>query len=227
MTTEQYVNDILFSLGYPIVEIEIKDYIPKIVDMAFREIKHYISDTRTITVPYNNKIHLSDPKKYPIDSVVYIMRGQSQMTDADLQDVMYMMMNSSSLQTSTLTNYSVALLTQQCKNTIATDLDFHWDKENRDLYVYANYPKPSSVTIVYIPEYHVIEDIREPFWENLLKRLALALSKQMLGRIRSKYKSNSATYELDGDTLLSEAQAEITEIRQFLDDNNDLLLPID
>lgn len=227
MTTEQYVNDILFSLGDPIVEVEIKDYIPKIVDMAFREIKHYISDTRTMTIPFAEKTHLEDPKKYPIDSIVYIMRGQSQMTDADLQDVMYMMLNRTSLETSTLTNYSVALLTQQAKNTLATDLDFHWDKDNRDLYVYANYPKPQSITIVYIPEYNVIEDIKEPFWENLLKRLALALSKQMLGRVRSKYKLNSATYELDGDTLLSEAQSELAEIRQYLDENNDLLLPID
>lgn len=226
MTAEQYVNDILFQLGYPIVEVEIKDYIPKIVDMAFREIQHYISDTKTETIAYHEKMHL-DPEKYPIDSIVYVMRAQSQMTTADLQDIMYLMMQSSSLQTSTLTNYSVALLTQQCKNTIATDLDFHWDKENRDLYVYANYPKPVRITIVYIPEYKVIEDIKEPFWENLLKRLALALSKQMLGRIRSKYKSNSATYELDGDTLLSEAQSELAEIRQFLDENNDLLLPID
>lgn len=226
MTTEQYVNDVLFQLGYPIVEIEIKDYIPKIVDMAFREIKHYISDTKTETIAYSEKMHL-DHEKYPIDSIVYVMRAQSQMTTADLQDIMYLMTASSSLQTSTLTNYSVALLTQQCKNTIATDLDFHWDKENRDLYVYANYPKPVRITIVYIPEYEVIEDIKEPFWENLLKRLALALSKQMLGRIRSKYKSNSATYELDGDTLLSEAQSELAEIRQFLDENNDLLLPID
>lgn len=226
MTTEQYVNDILFQLGYPIVGIEIKDYLPKIVDMAFREIQHYISDTKTETITYSEKMHL-DPKKYPIDSIVYVMRAQSQMTTADLQDIMYLMTQSSSLQTSTLTNYSVALLTQQCKNTIATDLDFHWDKENRDLYVYANYPKPIRITIVYIPEYRVIEDIKEPFWENLLKRLALALSKQMLGRIRSKYKSNSATYELDGDTLLSEAQSELVEIRQFLDENNDLLLPID
>lgn len=226
MTTEQYVNDILFQLGYPVVEVEIKDYLPKIVDMAFREIQHYISDTYTVTVNYSEKMHL-EPPDYKIDSVVYVMRASSQMTDADLQDVMYQMMSSSSLQTSTLTNYSVALLTQQCKNTIATDLDFHWDKGNRDLYVYANYPKPTRVTIVYIPEYKIIDDIREPFWENLLKRLALALSKQMLGRIRSKYKSNSATYELDGDTLLAEAQQELSEIRQFLDENNDLLLPID
>ena len=37
----------------------------------------------------------------------------------------------------------------------------------------------------------------------------------------------SAPYELDGDTLLSEAQSELTELRQFLQDNDNLFMPID
>ena len=226
MTKQEYVDDVLLQLGYPTVEIEIKDQIPNIVDLAFKEIKHYITSTETITIPYYEKIHL-DPKKYSIDTVVFIMRSQSTMTTSELADIMYFMNNSSSLNTSTFRNYSVAMLTQQVKNTISTDLDFMWDSPNNDLYIYANYPKPTSVTIVYVPKFENIEDIKESFWENLLKRLALALSKQVLGRVRGKYSLNSATYNLDGDTLLSEANQELQEIRTFLDENNDLLLPID
>jgi hypothetical protein len=192
--------------------------------MAFREIKHYITDTRTYTTTYFQKIHIDDPK---IEAVVYLTRANSPYKVADFQDVMYLMSRQSTMQSVSLTDYARAMLTNQLKNSIATDLDFMWDKPNKDLYVYANYPKPEEITIVYIPEYTNIEEITESFWENLLRRLALALTKQMLGRVRSKYKLSSATYELDGEALLSESQQELTDIRTYLDNNSDMLLPID
>ena len=48
------------------------------------------------------------------------------------------------------------------------------------------------------------------------------MCKIVLGRIRSKYKSNSAKFQLDGDTLLAEGNAEVQAVRQFLDDNKDI-----
>ena len=48
------------------------------------------------------------------------------------------------------------------------------------------------------------------------------MCKVVLGRIRSKYKSSSSKFELDGDQLLSEGNSEIQSIRQFLDDNKDI-----
>lgn len=224
MKSEEYVKDILLQLGDPILNVEIKEQIPDIVDMAFRELKHYISDTKTVTIGYSERIHIED---IPIDTVVYIMRSNSPNRIADFQDIMYLQSRQSSLQYVSLTDYNRAMLVQQAKNTIATDLDFYWDKDNKDLYVYANYPKPESISVVYIPEYKCIEDITESFWENLLRRLALALTKQVLGRVRGKYKLNSATYNLDADQLLSESQQELAEIRQYLNDNSDMLLPID
>lgn len=231
MTICDYKEDILLQLGFPVLEIEIEANIERIIDMAFRELKHYITDTRTATIPYvGEKIHIEDnfnKGKDKINTVVYIMRGHSPNRIADFQDIMYLVSRQNSLQYLSLTDYSRAMLTQQCKNTIATDLDFYWDKINSDLYVYANYPKPDTITIVYIPEYEKVEDIVEPFWQNLLRRLALALTKEVLGRIRGKYKLNSSTYELDSDVLLSEAQQELSEIRGFLNDNSDMMLPID
>lgn len=51
--------------------------------------------------------------------------------------------------------------------------------------------------------------------------------KESLGRARSKYELADAPYTLDGDQLLSEAQSELAEIRQFLNDNNEMFFPID
>ena len=58
-------------------------------------------------------------------------------------------------------------------------------------------------------------------------RLGMAYVKQTLGRIRSKYRMTAAPYELDGDTLLNEAQSELSEIREFLRSNDNLIFPID
>lgn len=225
MKMEMYVHDILLSLGNPILDIEIKDSIDEIVDMAFREVRHYITDTRTLTIPYSNKMHIDDD--IPINSVVYIMRTSTPNRISDFQDIMYLNSRRGTMQYVSLTDYNRAMLTNQMKNTISTDLEFYWDKDNRDLYVNANYPIPSSISVVYIPEYKSVEDVKESFWENLIKRLALAMTKETLGRIRGKYTLNSATYNLDADQLLSESQQELQEIRTYLNENSDMLLPID
>lgn len=226
MTTQQYVDDILLQLGNPVLEIEIKDSISKIVDMAFREVKHYITDTKTITLTYSNKIHI-DKEKVNINSVVYIMRSSSPNRISDFQDIMYLNSRRGMMQYVSLTDYNRALLTNQVKNTISTDLYFYWDKDNSDLYVNANYPKPDTISVVYIPEYTSVEDVKESFWENLIKRMALALTKEVLGRIRGKYTLSTATYQLDASQLLAESQQELQEIRTYLNDNSDMLLPID
>lgn len=231
MTLEEYKEDILLQLGFPVIDVEINDQLEQIIDMAFRELKHFITDTRTATIPYAEKMHIEEGKfnkgKDMINTVVQILRSNTPNRIADFQDIMYLASRQSSLQYVSLTDYNRALLTQQLKNSIATDLDFYWDKPNSDLYCYANYPKPDKVTVIYIPEYKTVEDIVEPFWQNLLRRLALALTKQILGRVRGKFKLNSSTWELDSDQLLSEASTELEEIRGFLNENSDMMLPID
>ena len=53
------------------------------------------------------------------------------------------------------------------------------------------------------------------------------MTKEVLGRIRSKYTSNSSTFTLDGPTLLQEAQSELQDIRNYLDSNSDILFAMD
>ena len=101
-------------------------------------------------------------------------------------------------------------------------MEFVWDKPNRKLFVYANPNAPTQITINFKPEYFSVEDIREQYWETQLRRLALGMCKVVLGRIRSKYTSSSAKFQLDGNTLLAEGNAEIQEVRQRLDANKDI-----
>ena len=82
------------------------------------------------------------------------------------------------------------------------------------------YPSPDRTNFAIYIAYTSINSIGKQW----IRRFALALSKELLGIIRSKYASipipNSDT-TLDGDTLRSEATAEkealITELREMLD----------
>ena len=49
-----------------------------------------------------------------------------------------------------------------------------------------------------------------------VKEYALAKAKEIIGRIRSKYTVDSSPYQLDGNTLLSEATAKMAELEQQL-----------
>ena len=207
------------QLGGQVLELELKpEDIKLIVEQAFEEIVHYMTDTYTVTVPYAQCIDLS---KYNIDNVESVMRG----SDSILSGIPYMI---PAMQYSTITGmydistYTNALQVKRNLNTLATDMDFVWDKPNRKLSLTANPNIPSVVTINFKPEYLSVEDIRESHWETQLRKLALGMTKIILGRIRSKYTSNSAKFQLDGNTLLAEGNAEVQAVRQFLDENKDV-----
>lgn len=207
------------QLGGQVLDLELKpEDIKLIVEQAFEEIKHYMTDTYTVTVPYAQCVDL---KKYNIDNVESVMRCQdSILTGIPFQMPAMDLMNITGMYN--MENYTNALLIKRNLNILATDLDFMWDKPNRKLYVYANPNIPSHITINFKPEYFSVEDIREGHWETQLRKLALGMCKIILGRIRSKYTSNSAKFQLDGNTLLAEGNTEIQAVRQFLDENKDV-----
>ena len=223
MKLDEYVDTIMTSLGAPIIDIEIEHQIPKIIQMAFRELKNYITDSTTMTIPYAEHMNLSDKN---ISTVLYVMRSQSEYLLGDYADTAWLLANRN-FSAIPADDYTRAMLVKQVKNTLATDLDFKWEPETKDLYVYCNYPKPASITLQYIPDYQSVEDLTEPYWQTQLTKLALAMCKITLGRVRGKYTLNSATYGLDGDTLLAEGTAELNEIRNYLSDNSDMVMPID
>lgn len=224
---DDYVKYIRLQLGGTVLKLECEDALPEIVEMAFNEMRNAITDIDYLTLPFAPVIDLS---AYDVSVVHYIMRGtSSSMGLSQLQDAMYLYVNQSNwaLQSGYVERIANAMLIQQNKNMISTDLDFNYDKRENKLYVYAQQMRPQTITIAYSRELHSVEDIYEPFWQDKLRRLALALTKEILGRIRSKYSNSSSTYQLDGERLLSEAQSELADIRAFLDANNDVLFPID
>ena len=207
------------QLGGQVLDIELNpEQIKTIVEQAFEEIIHYMTDTYTVTVPYAQCIDL---KKYNIDSIESVLRG----SDSVLTGIPFMIpamnyMNVTGIYN--LDDYTNALQVKRNLNILSTDMDFVWDKPNRKLYLTANPNIPSYVTINFKPEYYSVEDIREQYWETQLRKLALGMVKVVIGRIRSKYTSRSSKFELDGATMLAEGNAEISEVRNRLDANKDI-----
>ena len=230
MTIEQCVENIEISLGAPIVEVEIKDLLYKIVHMALRELSRYITETRYMTVNYSKTgIDLKDKH---VNTIVQLFRAVNPNQLSDITEVYaFNASNYSTANTSTLdllmTDYFYRTQVSQIKSTISTDLDFTYDKEEQKLYVNTFYPVPSKITIVYIPEFYQVDDIHEQYWINYLNRLALAFAKITLGRVRGKYDLSSSLYKLDGNTLIAEGIAERDQIRTELNDNSDIVLPMD
>lgn len=224
---DDYVKYIKLQLGGTVLKLECEEQIPDIVEMAFNEIRNAITDVDFMSLPYSSTINLAGKD---VAMIHYIMRGVSNAAGiTQLQDAMYLYVNQSnwSLQSGYVDRVANAMLIQQNKNMISTDLDFVYDKRNNLLYIYAQNPAPSTITLAYSRELHYVEDIYEPFWQDKLRRLSLAMTKEVLGRIRSKYTSNSSTFTLDGPTLLAEAQSELQDIRNYLDSNSDILFAMD
>lgn len=217
--TKSIVRYIEKQLGGDVLELELTPaQVKEIVDEAFDELKHYISDTYTITVPFSKCIDL---KKYNIDAVDRVTRCNDSILSGTSYLVPIAMYPNTVTGIYDVQDYANALMVKKNLNILSTDMDYHWDKPNRKLYISANPQTPSFVTISFKPEYYSCEDIREMYWETQLRKMALAMAKIITGRIRSKYTPNNATFDLDGPTILQEGLTELQNVRTYLDDNKD------
>lgn len=229
LTEYQYLNYLKRRMGAikDVIELEFKDeYIIEIINDAFDEIKHYITDTKTMEIPYNgsSKIPL---KGKGILSIVSVFRGQGQsIFSGDLENFMYNPILGLNRGPLSISGYAQSRLFIQNQNKVSIDLDYYWDDEAEMLSINLNNIKPTSLTLVYIPVLTKVEEVVSVFWQNLLKRLSLAYLKESLSHLRGKYTLNSSQYSLDADTLASEAASELNEIRTYLDENTDVSMPM-
>lgn len=238
MVYADYVTRIKRSLGWPILEIELPDSdIEELVKNAFFELKPYVDTPYFKTFTMTGKT--LNLKGENIKAILYVMRGQYNTVSAQMNSdaLLFNPLNTLLTQyttigggysTETLMNgYTTNLLYQQIRNTLNQDLDYTYDHENETLYLYQQVPASGEITLVYNKVLKDIKEITDDYWINHMLALSTAYVKLVVGRIRSKYTPTAAPYELDGNTLIQEAQTELTEIRQFLKDNDNVFIPMD
>ena len=247
MKKDEYVKFVILQLGGTVVDIELENDIGSFVDLALLKVKPFIGTSRLITVPAgNNHINLS---KYHVYTVVNVYKANTgaltsvsdsqasvQGTSSSVDDSYmfapnlfnyYDAFTGASSDMNSMDSLAITVLTKQLVNTIrggTSDVDFWQDGD--ELYLDVS-GIGGDVTIEYIPDYQDVSEISEPFWVNFILNMTMALTKMALGRARSKFNISGLPYELDGDALLNEGQAELDALNEQLRELSDIWYVLD
>ena len=235
MDITAYREEIKLRLAGGILDTELSDdVIDRIIDASLREIQRYICSTKIITIPFSKCIDLTE---YKVNSVSRVFRTQGYASDnaeLSLTDPMYVsqwQMLAGPGNLSNFQNYAYNYMTWntllQTRNTTSTDLAFIFDKSTNKLYINTASDVPSNITIQYVPRYDSVDEIHSDYWIDMLCRLAVANAKVIVGRIRTKFTQSNALWQLDGQSILQEGQTELTELRNYLQTNTQLLYVVD
>lgn len=236
MRLADYISEIKLELTGGVLELEIPDTtISQLVNKAFREIQRYIDIPKFVTVPFSKCIDLEGWKH---SSILKVYRAEgfdsTSVNSSGLSDPMYMQQwqifsngNTMYNLNNYILNYASYATLVRLKNTLSTDMSWKEDKQGNKLYINCSSDFPKNVTIEYIPVYESVEEVEDDYWTDKIARLALALTKITLGRIRTYATQSNAIWALDGDTLLNEGNTEAAALRQELVDNMNFYVPID
>ncbi len=235
MNMEEIVSQVSFMLGLPTTENNTKQQIEMGVMIAFRELKRYMRTPTDKTVPYSTRIDLSAVgiKTQKVLSV-FAARPRIGLTMSSIDsgnvfqtaaavNVYSQIGNTASINIDPIvTEMAMA----QVRNTLTTDFQWTYDRNNDVVYVPHRDPVPSEVTIRYVPEYSDVSEINSPSWIDYLIRMSEANVKKSWGRARSKYTIEGSNVTLDGQTLLDEANAELEQIRSELESSRNKMVVI-
>lgn len=233
MTMAEIVDQVSFMLGLPANDNTEGLQIEKAVLISFRELKRYMKTPVDKTVPFSTRIDL---KKVGIDTVnvLYVQCAQprvgltmSSIDSGNVFQVAAAVNVYSHIGNTTSINIDpivTEMAMAQVRNSLGTDFQWKYDSANQVIYCAHRDPRPSHVTIRYVPNYTDVSEITNETWINYLIRLSEANMKKALGRSRSKYKVDGSNVSLDGDLLLAEANAELEAIRVELEGKKNKLV---
>lgn len=242
MDLQAYIDELKLKLTGGILDLELTDdVLVKVVNAALREVQRYIDTTKLITIPYKPCMDLT---KYHVSSVSRVFRADNYLNpnataDDGTQNVYaeadpmwmaqwQMMSGIGNIYNMTdwVYNYAAWNTASQLRNTMATDLQFRFDKHTNFLYVACAFSGPVNLTIEYIPVYQDVSEVKSDYWIDMIMNVALALAKVTIGRIRTKFSQSSALWSLDTN-ILEEGQNELTALREQMKADNQLCYPID
>ena len=226
MTMDEIKDQVEFQLGFPAVE-NIEGLQPeKAILIAFRELKRYIRTPVDKTVPFSTRLDL---KKLGIrtnrvlDVFAAIPRIGLTLNTIDAGNVFQVAaaVNTYSAIGNTTSLNIDPIMTEmamaQVRNTLGTDFQWTYDRQNNIVYCVHRDPRPTVVTIKYVPDFQDVSEILSYTYIDYLVRMSVANMKIALGRTRSKYTVEGSNVSLDGETLLNEGNAELEAIRSELD----------
>ena len=236
MDMQMIKDEILLQLTGDVVSMELTDAtLTKIVNSSLREIQRYIDTFRMITVPYSGCI---DVTEYGVSSIIGVRRSEGYISDSSdsgaMADPMYASqwmllsgLGNLGRMNDFAANYGAWNTLLQIRNTQSTDMSFYFSKTDNKLYINVSSNYPTKVTIIYIPRINDVSEITSDYWQDMLIKLSVALTKVTVGRVRTKFKQSNALWTLDGDAILEEGKTELAAIRQEVKDSTQLCYGVD
>ena len=224
---QYYVDYIRTMLGADFVEVEVEEIFEKIVKQSLEELKEYLTMNKIVTIPYAQAIDMAK-LGFKVKHVNRVMRVQSadsiQNSAGAYGDAFLLSLGMIQGVPYDLSRLTELMQIRRIKSLITVDLDFVWD--DPILHVYQTAMATPAITVEFTPEVSKVSEITEDYWIGKLKKLALANTKIILGRVRGKYKLSGSLYENDAATLLAEGNAEKKELMDMLKSNHDIIFPI-
>jgi hypothetical protein len=240
MKLEDVLDEIKLELTGHILDMEITDEtLVSVVKKALRELDRFWDETTMITVPFASCIDLDGEFfREKVSSIVKVYRTEG-LGDADtglsvyndpIQMAQFAIFSNGgtmyNLQDYVM-NYASWMTMYQIKNSMATDLSFREDRHNKKLYINKAMSAPSLITIEYIPKLTCVDDIKSDYWVDILVKYCIALTKVVLGRIRTRFTPSNALWTQDGEKMLEEGNTDLKELRELLRLNSNMIYLID
>lgn len=234
MNMQGYIDEIKLELTGGVLELEIPDsVISQAVENCMREIQRYMSSTKIITIPYNPCIDLKD---YKINSIANVYRainagdvGDGKISFDPMQLSFYQLASGGNMYNfdDYVSRFASWNTLKQIRNTTSTDLAYFYQADEKKLYINATLDTGANITIEYIPRYDTVDEIVSDYWIDILMRMSKALVKTILGRIRGRFVQSNALWTQDAQQMLESGTQELTELREHLKNNTQLLYPKD
>lgn len=240
MKLDDILEEIKLELTGYILEMEINDEtLVSIVKKALRELERFFDESTMITVPWASCIDLEGEFfKEKVSSIVKVYRTEG-FGDADgglsvandpIQMAQFAIFSNGGTMYNLndyVMNYASWMTLGKIRNTMSTDMSFREDRHNKKLYINKANSAPNFVTIEYIPKLTSVEDIKSDYWIDILIKYCVALTKVVLGRIRTRFSQSNALWTQDGEKILEEGNTELKELREILRVNSNMNFLID
>ena len=240
MKLEDIIDEIKLELTGYILDMEITDEtLVSVIKKALRELERFWDETTMLTIPFASCIDLEGEFfKERVSSIVKIYRTEgvgeasnelSVMNDPIQMAQFAIFSNGGTMYNLNdyIMNYASWMTVYKIKNTMSTDMSFKEDRHNNKLYINAANGAPKAVTIEYIPKLKSVEDIQSDYWKDILIKYCVALTKVVLGRIRTRFTQSNALWTQDGEKILEEGNTELKELRELLRLNSNMIYLID
>lgn len=238
MTMQEVIAEIKLELTGYILDVEIDDTtIESVVKKSMRELERYWDETTLVTIPFSSCIDLANSEldlKEKVSTIVKVYRTDAIGETTNMGDPAYMQQwmlfsNGGTMYNLNdyVLNFSAWNTLLRIKNTMSTDLSFIEDKHNNKLYINHYLDTPNRITVEYIPKLTDIEAIKSEYWIDILIRMSTAMTKIVLGRIRTRFTQSNPLWTQDGEKLLEEGNSERKELLEILRTNSNLIYDID